>query len=96
MVKSNSVMIIVSSETPPPPTYTCYIPRCKTFVLNGKQVSVCEPVAIGSTVPCPENNTGGYSTSQEACANITCGGTASPELPPRVGFGGYSGGVLSE
>ena len=82
MVKSNSVTINVSSSsTPPPSPYTCYVPRCKTIRLpDGQLTTVCEPVAISSNVPCPENNTGGYSTSQEACANNPCGSTSSALL----------------
>jgi len=89
VVKSNSVTVNVSSSTSPPPSsYTCWVPKCKTIILNGKSVSVCEPVGISSSSPCPNNNTGGYSSKSEACANITCGsGSAEP-------VSGYSGGTL--
>ena len=70
-VNTNTVVIDVVT-----PVYTCYIPRCKTIRSpNGSLVSVCEPVAISSNVPCPETITGGYSNKVEACEYITCGGT---------------------
>ena len=77
-IKSNNVTITVSpthSTLPPPPKqYTCYVGKCQrsTVLVNGKYIYTCVPQSFTSDSPCPDNATGGYSTSTAACQAANC------------------------
>lgn len=78
-IKSNNVTITVSpthSTLPPPPKqYTCYVGKCQrsTVLVNGQYIYTCVPQSFTSDSPCPNNATGGYSTSTAACQAANCG-----------------------
>lgn len=57
-----------------PKTYTCYFCNCKTEIIAGQSMSLCfMTTSITSTSPCPNNNTGGYSSVSECCSANPCG-----------------------
>jgi hypothetical protein len=75
MVQSNSVVVNVSS-TSPPETYTCYEPKCVKKITKLGEYTICVGEPYTSDTPCIP---GVNDTPKAACKGVHCSGR-SPEV----------------